>query len=145
MGTMLHNIGLHIFSTTFDKLPSTVAATGVKNRQSTAELENPANTFLINLYDRPGIPLKSKWVPFSKLNPCPICCHKWTILMHLLVFSGTFLQVVQARRHLLWHVDSSRCLCCIGDSMANKGGFSCDVTHSKCTSCQCSMHALYEI
>ena len=40
MGTMLHNIGLHIFSTTFDKLPSTAAATGVENRQSTAELEN---------------------------------------------------------------------------------------------------------
>ena len=43
MGTMLHNIGLHIFSMTFDKLPSTAAATGVENRQSTAELENPAH------------------------------------------------------------------------------------------------------
>ena len=42
MGTMLHNIGLHIFSTTFDKLPSTAAATGVENRQLMAELENPA-------------------------------------------------------------------------------------------------------
>ena len=41
---MLHNIGLHIFSTTFDKLPSTAAATGVKNRRSTAELETPALT-----------------------------------------------------------------------------------------------------
>ena len=41
MGMMLHNIGLHIFSTTFDKLPSTAAATGVESRRLTAELENP--------------------------------------------------------------------------------------------------------
>ena len=46
MGTMLHNIGLHIFfHMTFDKLPSTVAATGVENRRSTAELENPGQVF----------------------------------------------------------------------------------------------------
>ena len=38
---MLHNIGLHIFSTTFDKLPSTAVATGVENRRSMAKLENP--------------------------------------------------------------------------------------------------------
>ena len=41
MGTMLHNIAYTFFSTTFDKLPSTAVATGVENRRSTAELENP--------------------------------------------------------------------------------------------------------
>ena len=39
---MLHNIGLHIFFHDLDKLLLTAAATGVENRQSTAELENPA-------------------------------------------------------------------------------------------------------
>ena len=38
---MLHNISLHIFFHDLDKLPSTVAATGVENQWSTAELENP--------------------------------------------------------------------------------------------------------
>ena len=39
----------HFFPTTFNKLPSTAVATGVKNRQSTAELENLVKTTLISL------------------------------------------------------------------------------------------------
>ena len=46
---MLHNIGLHIFSTTFHKLPSTAAATGVENQQLTAKLENPGTVTQINV------------------------------------------------------------------------------------------------
>ena len=39
---MLHNIAYTFFSHDLDKLLSTVAATGVENRWSTVELENPA-------------------------------------------------------------------------------------------------------
>ena len=46
---MLHNIGLHIFSTTFDKLLFTTAATGVENQWSIAELENPGTVTQINV------------------------------------------------------------------------------------------------
>ena len=48
MHLFLHDVALHthIFFTTFDKLPSTVAATGVEN-WSTAELENPDSECII--------------------------------------------------------------------------------------------------
>ena len=55
--------------------------------------------FVIDLYDPPGIPLKPSLVSFSKLNPCPSNhCHKGTILVHLLAFWVSFLQVVPAKK-----------------------------------------------
>ena len=54
---------------------------------------------LIDSYDPPDIPLKPRLVSFSNLNPCASNrCHKWTILVHLLVFWARFLQVVQAKK-----------------------------------------------
>ena len=47
----------------------------------------------------PGIPLKPNLVSFlTWIKPCPNHCHKWTILVRLLVFWVTFQQVVQARK-----------------------------------------------
>ena len=52
----------------------------------------------INSHDPPGIPLKPNLVSFSKLKPCaPNRSHNWTILVHLLVFWVSILQVVQAK------------------------------------------------
>ena len=54
---------------------------------------------LLDSYDPYGIPLKPNSVSFSNLNPCPSNrCQKLTILVHLLVFWVSFLQVVQARK-----------------------------------------------
>ena len=63
------------------------------------------NVFLINSYGPPGIPHKPDLVSFSDLNPCPSnSCHKGTMLVHLLVFWVSFLQVVQAKKgiHLIF-------------------------------------------
>ena len=107
-----------------------------------------SNTFLINSCDLPGIPREPNLV--SVLS--------WTLALLTTVTDlmnniGAFTSILSEfsagcagkERHLLWYGDSSQCMCCIGDSTANKRGFDCDVTCFLCTSHQHSMHASYEI
>ena len=68
-------------------------------------IENAEDTFDISWmhffirFVWPGIPLKPNLWSFSKLNPWPSnCCYKWTILVHLLAFWLSFLQVVRQRK-----------------------------------------------
>ena len=63
---------------------------------------------LIDLYDPPGIPLKPNLVSFSNMNPClSNQCHKWTILVHLLAFWVSFLQVVQAQKIICFDMQTA--------------------------------------
>ena len=54
---------------------------------------------LLNLYDPPGIPLKPNLVSFLSWNlVLSNCCHKSTILLHVLAFWMSYLWVVQAKK-----------------------------------------------
>ena len=74
---------------------------------------------------------------FTKLNPYPNCCHKGTVLVHLLVFGVSFLQDVQAEKGTCFDMQSLSVL------HLRQHSRDCDVTHSQCTSRQCTRHIVW--
>ena len=77
--------------------PPSATVLAIKNIEDPFDISQTCP--LIDSYDPHGIPCKLDLMSFSSLNPYPSnCCHKWTIVVHLLAFWVHLLQVVQAKK-----------------------------------------------
>ena len=97
------------------------------------------NVFLIDSITHLASLWSQTWVSFSKLNPCH---HKWTVLVHLLVFwLGFSAGCAGKERHLRWNADDRQCPGCIGNSAAKLvSTVTSSVSHVCHVNIQCAPH-----
>ena len=118
---------------------------------STENVEDPFDISqsvpLIDSYDPTWLPSQAK-LGVTNLNRYPShCCHKRTILVHLLAFWVHLLEVVQAKKGTCidMQMAASTHAALTTAQHSTQNVFICDITHSQCTSRQHSECTSYEL